>query len=107
MPVTEFQVQGLELDLPILCWGEDYLWTGREWRLKPARARYAQEDPQQLLMNAYRVLLTRGRDGLVVFVPPEPDFDQTELALLAAGLKPLEQAENEVQLAVDASDTSA
>jgi hypothetical protein len=87
--VTEFQCQGLELDLPLVCWGEDFLWTGSTWALKPVRRRYQQEDPQQLLTNAYRVLLTRGRDGLVVFLPPVGAFDLTEVALLAAGFKPL------------------
>ena len=102
-PVTEFQVQGLEVDLPIVCWGEDFLWTGRDWRVRPARARYPQRDPQQLLTNAYRVLLTRGRDGLLVFLPSEEAFDLTEHALLAAGLKPLEDAEDEVRAAVGAN----
>ncbi len=91
-PATEFQVQGLELDLPILCWGEDLVWDGKVWRLKPARARYTQQHPEELLRNAYRVLLTRGRDGLVVFLPPEAAFDLTEVALLAAGFRPLETA---------------
>lgn len=99
-PVTEFQVQGLEIDLPIVCWGEDYLWTGSGWLLRPARSRYPQLDSGQLLTNAYRVLLTRGRDGLVIFVPPEKEFDLTEHALLAAGVRPLDQAEGELDRAV-------
>jgi DUF2075 family protein len=88
-PLTEFQVQGLELDLPIVCWGEDYIWHSDRWVLKPARSQYPQEDSRQLLKNAYRVLLTRGRDGLVVFLPPEPAFDQTQAALLEAGMATL------------------
>jgi DUF2075 family protein len=87
--VTEFQCQGLELDLPLVCWGEDYSWQGDGWRLKPVRRKYHQDDPRQLLTNAYRVLLTRGRDGLVVFVPPEPEFETTAAALLEAGLRAL------------------
>ena len=87
--VTEFQCQGLELDLPIICWGEDFLWTGDRWKLKPVRRRYQQDDPAQLLTNSYRVLLTRGRDGLVIFLPPEAIYDTTEFALLAAGVRPL------------------
>jgi DUF2075 family protein len=87
--VTEFSCQGLELDLPLVCWGEDYAWTGSEWRLTPIRRRYAQVDPKQLLKNVYRVLLTRGRDGLVIFIPPTPALDQTEVALLAAGIRPV------------------
>ena len=86
-PVTEFGCQGLELDLPILCWGEDYRWDRDAWRLTPIRRRYQQEDPHALLRNAYRVLLTRGRDGLVIFLPSDPRLDATELILLAAGVR--------------------
>lgn len=89
LPVTEFGCQGLELDLPIVCWGEDARWTGTEWLLTPIRRRIKQADPQQLLRNTYRVLLTRARDGFVVYIPDDASLDQTEVALLAAGLKPL------------------
>jgi hypothetical protein len=92
-PVTEFGCQGLELDLPIVCWGEDFRWDGMAWKLTPIRRRIAQRDPYQLLRNAYRVLLTRGRDGLVIFIPPESRLDATETALLAAGVRPLPRAE--------------
>jgi hypothetical protein len=98
--VTEFQVQGLELDLPIVCWGENFIWTGSDWRRTPARARYPQADPEQLLVNGYRVLLTRGRDALLIWLPPEERFDLTEHALLAAGVRPLDEVEDEVRKAV-------
>ena len=87
--VTEFGCQGLELDLPIVCWGEDLRWEAEQWHLKPIRRRYPQVDPRQLLQNAYRVLLTRGRDGMVIFLPPEAQLNATETALLAAGVNPL------------------
>jgi hypothetical protein len=87
--VTEFGSQGLELDLPIVCWGNDMMWNGREWVVRPVRARYPLRDNQKLRRNAYRVLLTRGRDGLVVFLPPAQLLDLTEHALLAAGVRPL------------------
>lgn len=80
---------GLELDLPVICWGDDVRWTGADWLLTPIRRRIRQDDPQQLLRNTYRVLLTRGRDGFVVYIPDDRRLDQTEMALLAAGLKPL------------------
>jgi DUF2075 family protein len=67
VPVTEFQCQGLELDMPLLCWGDDLGWEG-EW--VPYRRRKAAIDSFRLLINTYRVLLSRGRDGLVVFLPP-------------------------------------
>jgi len=88
-PVTEFGCQGLELDLPILCWGEDYRWEHDQWRRTPIRRKYRQDDPEMLLRNAYRVLLTRGREGLVVYVPDDRRLDLTEMILLAAGLRPL------------------
>jgi DUF2075 family protein len=85
--VTEFGCQGLELDLPILCWGDDYRRVADDWVLKPINRRYKQDDPQALLRNAYRVLLTRGRDGLIIFVPEDTLMDSTENALLAAGVQ--------------------
>jgi DUF2075 family protein len=97
--VTEFSCQGLELDLPVVCWGEDYLWTGSEWNLTPIRRRYVQDDPKQLLKNVYRVLLTRGRDGLVIFLPATPALDNTEIALLAAGVRPVPSEEQIVAFA--------
>jgi hypothetical protein len=86
-PVTEFGCQGLELDLPILCWGPDVMWRNGEWQLSPVRRRYPQTDPSQLLINTYRVLLTRGRDGVVIWVPPMPVLHETEHILLAAGVR--------------------
>ena len=91
-PVTEFSCQGLELDLPILCWGSDYRMQSESWNLTPINRRYKQDDPKALLRNAYRVLLTRGRDGLIIFVPNEPLMDATENALLAAGVQLLPTA---------------
>lgn len=87
--VTEFACQGLELDLPIVCWGDDMVWDGRTWRIRRVNTRYPLQDGEQIRQNVYRVLLTRGRDGLVVFVPPDHKMDQTEHALLAAGIRPL------------------
>jgi DUF2075 family protein len=87
--VTEFACQGLELDMPIVAWGNDLTWNGLDWVAKRPRGGYPLDDPEQLRMNAYRVLLTRGRDGLVVYLPEDPALDGTELALLAAGVQPL------------------
>jgi DUF2075 family protein len=84
--VTEFGCQGLELDFPIVAWADDYLWDGKRWNTKPSRSKYAIEDPFRLRKNVYRVLLTRGRDGVVVFVPPDSNLDATYHILLASGL---------------------
>ena len=81
---TEFQVQGLELDWTCVNWDGDLRrsatgWTfhefsGSKWKniKSEARARY--------LLNAYRVLLTRARQGMVIFVPPGEPSDSTRPA---------------------------
>jgi hypothetical protein len=84
--VTEFGCQGLELDYPIVAWADDYLWSGKEWKTKPSRSKYRIDNPFQLRKNVYRVLLTRGRDGVVVFVPPVAKLDPTYHILLASGM---------------------
>lgn len=86
--ISEFGCQGLELDLPLLMWGPDLRWENHAWTVHIGRARVV-KDPARLRFNAYRVLLTRGRDGLVVFVPPVPILDGTADALLKAGMEPL------------------
>ena len=85
-PITEFMCQGLELDLPVVCWGSDMRWAGIDWEITPIRRRFPLRDPEQIVRNAYRVLLTRGRDGLVLFVPPSSQFDETASFLAEAGV---------------------
>lgn len=82
---TEFSCQGLELDLPIVCWGSDLRWQAGQWQTYTRQRNV--RDPHRLRLNSYRVLLSRGRDGLIVFVPPEPVMDDTYAALCQAGLK--------------------
>lgn len=79
---TEFQCQGLELDMPIIGWGHDLWWTGDGW---DCSTRYHVKNPRRIRLNAYRVLLTRGRDGFIVFVPPEPKYTPVNNMLVAAG----------------------
>jgi hypothetical protein len=88
---TEFSSQGLELDFVILSWGSDLLWDVGEWSMTYSRGtRGNVHDPLQLRKNVYRVLLTRGRDGTIVFVPPDERFDSTFEHLRSAGFKPIE-----------------
>jgi len=85
--VTEFQCQGLELDLPIVCWGDDFWWEEAGWSSRNGRVQKLVRDPHRLRTNAYRVLLTRGREGLLVVVPSRPaaEMQATFLALARAG----------------------
>ncbi len=82
--VTEFGCQGLELDFPIIGWGDDLRWEQTSWS-SSTRQRHV-KNPLRLRLNSYRVLLTRGRDGLIIFVPPATKMDSTFEALQSAGL---------------------
>ncbi len=91
--VTEFSAQGLELDASLLAWGSDLSWTGDRWSTESARGYKrgaAVRDPFRLRVNSYRVLLTRGRDATVVFVPPIPALDATHERLVGSGFRSLE-----------------
>ena len=83
---TEFQCQGLELDLPIVCWDDDLLWDDG-WKTKKTTRRSKVKDPHTLRLNSYRVLLSRGRDGIIIFVPPLEKLDSTHKVLVDSGLK--------------------
>ena len=92
--VTEFGAQGLELDAVLLAWGTDFVLEGGSW--SNARARGYRKsgkskvyDPHQLRTNAYRVLLTRGRDAHVVFVPEHPALEETWTFLRTSGFREL------------------
>jgi hypothetical protein len=87
---TEFAAQGLELDLAVLAWGSDLLWVDDRWSISGSRGTRGEvRDPLLMRRNVYRLLLTRGRDGTVDFVPPAPDFDSTYRRLTACGFRPL------------------
>jgi len=88
--VTEFGAQGLELDAVLLAWGTDLLRTGGRWsnaRARGYRRGAPVRDPFQLRVNAYRVLLTRGRDATVVYVPPLAELDETFEYLQTSGFR--------------------
>ena len=78
---TEFQVQGLELDWTIVTWDADLRWSGDDWSYHNFRgAKWTdvkKPERRQYLKNAYRVLLTRARQGMVIFVPPGAKRDKT------------------------------
>ncbi len=85
---TQFEVQGLELDWVGVCWGEDLIWDGSKWvsyrfnnkRWLPRRMHNGiQMQKHQFRLNAYRVLLTRARQGMIIYVPRPNDEDSTRL----------------------------
>ena len=86
---TEFSCQGLELDFPIVCWGDDVYWDSSGQLAVIPQIRSRAVDPRQLRINSYRVLLTRGRDGFIIFVPNAPNMDMTYSILKKAGAQEL------------------
>ena len=82
---SEFKVQGLEIDWAVVCWDADlrrgldgkgwdyYRFRGSKWTKR------RQEEQQRYLVNSYRVLLTRARQGMIIFVPHgvDPEEDPT------------------------------
>jgi hypothetical protein len=78
---TEFHVQGLELDWACITWDADLRHTGEGWEHWSFRGtkwqRIRNHQRQVYLKNAYRVLLTRARQGMVVVVPEGDVRDPT------------------------------
>ncbi len=83
---TEFQVQGLELDWVCVTWDADLRFIDSDWNYHSFRGSDWQTihkpDRRQYLRNAYRVLLTRARQGMVIFVPPGDETDPTRARAL-------------------------
>lgn len=83
IPATEFDIQGLEIDYVIMAWDanlryineefEYYKFKGTKWN----KIRDTNEIERNYLINSYRVLLTRARRGMVIFVPDGDDEDAT------------------------------
>lgn len=102
---SEFKVQGLEIDWSVVCWDADlrrnsknmnwdyYSFRGSKWNHRNDAVQ------QRYLINSYRVLLTRARQGLIIYVPvgtaPEEDetrnskyYDDVYDYLISCGIKP-------------------
>ena len=79
---SEFKVQGLEIDWAVVCWDADlrrnmdssdwayYNFRGTKW------VKRNQFEQQRYLLNSYRVLLTRARQGMIIFVPKGVDAEE-------------------------------
>lgn len=81
---TEFDVQGLELDWCCVAWDGDFRYADEGWRYFQFNGGYRwnnvnQEVRRMYRKNAYRVLLTRARQGLIIFVPQGDANDPTRL----------------------------
>lgn len=78
---TEFDVQGLELDWVCVTWDADFRYSNSGWNhwsfCGNRWNRIRKQERQNYLKNAYRVLLTRARQGMVIVVPDGDIEDPT------------------------------
>lgn len=78
---TEFHVQGLELDWACVTWDADFRYSlqgWEHWTFHGSRWKHIRQDERKIyLKNAYRVLLTRARQGMVIVVPCGDNEDAT------------------------------
>lgn len=80
---TEFDIQGLEIDYALVGWDADYRYENGHFECyKPSGSKWQtinKEDNRRYLKNAYRVLLTRAREGFIIFIPKGDNSDNTRL----------------------------
>lgn len=78
---TEFQIQGLEIDWAVVAWDADFRYSEEGWKQYQFRGskwtNIKKEEIRRYQINAYRVILTRARRGMVIYVPVGSDEDHT------------------------------
>ena len=98
---TEFDIQGLEIDFSCLAWDINFYYE-QGWQYQAFKGtcwqQIRQKEKQQYLLNAYRVLLTRARQGMLIYIPdvdnadwtrPKLKYDSTYQYLKRCGLEEL------------------
>lgn len=105
---SEFNIQGLEIDWSLLGWDMDMYYSNGDWHqqrmLTPKRFEKSTEIQKKHILNSYRVLLTRARKGIVIYLPKTNDyedvynvkkfFDSTYEYLKSCGIKEIDEANN-------------
>ena len=93
---SEFDVEVLELDLPIIGWVDDLRWEDGAWvPYKKTYSGYKEEKyipgtpDYRYRINTYRVFLTRGRDGVLIYVPPQANLMPVYEILKEVGIEEL------------------
>ena len=78
---TEFDIQGLEIDWACVAWGANFHMSDSAWKYQNFKGTKWQninkEIDKEYLKNTYRVLLTRARQGMVIFIPEGSKIDHT------------------------------
>lgn len=85
---TEFDIQGLELDYSCLIWDGDFQYTPCTWIQRDFKGGKWQNinapDRKAFQLNAYRVLLTRARKGMIICIPEGSHETPQDLTRLPA-----------------------
>jgi len=78
---TEFDIQGLEIDWACVAWGGNFHMNNSDWKYQSFKGTKWQninkEIDKEHLKNTYRVLLTRARQGMVIYIPESSEIDHT------------------------------
>lgn len=86
---SEFKVQGLEVDYALLAWDADFRYENGQFTYHKFRGtswnNVNKENGRRYMKNAYRVLLTRARQGLVIYIPEGNEEDMTTVPSLYNG----------------------
>lgn len=88
VPATEFGVQGLELDWTGVCWDGDLRRTenNKDWDFKSFKGTTWRKvnnlDTKQYVLNKYRVLMTRAREGMIIWIPEGDNNDYTRTSII-------------------------
>lgn len=86
---TEFDIQGLELDWTCVAWDGDYYYDQNKWNYKKFTGtswkRNENTERIKYLINSYRVLLTRARQGMIIYIPEGNNEDITRPTFMYDG----------------------
>lgn len=74
---SEFLIQGIELEYPIVSFVGDYFIQDGKWKVDPHASNPGFKDLEKVIQNVYRVLLTRSRKGMFLYFPKDPKLDET------------------------------
>lgn len=87
---SEFVCQGLEIDFPIVIFGGDYFVKNDKFDFDESKLGYhlkKYKNPKLIMESIYRVLLTRSRKGMVLYIPDDKNLDETYDFFRSVGVK--------------------
>ena len=108
---SEFDIQGLEIDWSLLGWDNDMYYYNGKWHQQrmqtPSRFKESTDAEKQHILNAYRVLLTRARKGVIIYIPRRGEYsnpfnldkyyDSTYEYLKSCGIKDIDDVDTTIR----------